>query len=154
MKRPVKQGEPGSALYDFSQIHDSDPMAHVFDDTEIVGDKKVGIPMTSLKFFNEVEDLSLDGNIQGGSRFIKNDKLGPRDESPCDPDALSLPSAEFMGIPIHVILVEAHFAKDILDPGNHLISPGQPVHFQGISDRLFDEHSRIEGRLGVLKDDL
>jgi hypothetical protein len=126
----------------------------MFDDTEIVGDKEVGIPMTSLKFLNEVEDLSLDGNIQSRGGLVKNNKFGPRDESPRNADALPLPTAEFMGIAIHVVLIETHFTKNVLDPGHHHISSRQSVHFQRISHRLLDEHPRIKRRLGILKDDL
>lgn len=126
----------------------------MFDDTEVMGNEKVGISVPSLKFCDEVEDLGLNGNIQSGGGLIEDDKFRSGDQGSCDPDPLPLSPAKFMGITVHVIFIKTHLAEDGLHPGNHLGPFGNTVYFKGIADGLFDEHPWVEGRLRILEDNL
>ncbi len=63
-------------LHDFPEIHDGDAVADVFYHGEIVGDEKVGEIELFLQINEEVEDLGLDGNVEGGDWFIADQPLG------------------------------------------------------------------------------
>jgi len=65
VKRSVEQFFSGCILHDVTEIHDGDPVTDVAHDMEVVGDEKVTEPKTALEFLEEVDDLGLDGNVQG-----------------------------------------------------------------------------------------
>src|SRR5512137_2645226 len=81
-----------------AQIHNRHPIADMLDHAQIMGDKEVGQLVFLLEVLKQIDHLGLDRNIQGGYRFVADDKFGIEDERPRDPDPLSLASAEFMRI--------------------------------------------------------
>ena len=54
-----------SDFHDIAQIHDGDAVAKVLDHTEVVGDEDIGQVVFGLEVLHQVENLGLDGNIQG-----------------------------------------------------------------------------------------
>ena len=59
-----------SRFHHASQIHHTDAVAHVSDHTQIVGNKQIGQVEFTLQFFEQVKNLSLNGNIQRRGRFV------------------------------------------------------------------------------------
>ncbi len=97
MGRPAADRLAGAGLDNPAAIHDGDPVAHVTDDPEVMGDEQVGQGELLLERLQEIEDLRLDRDVEGGHGLIGDDQPGPEDEGAGDPDPLSLAAAEFMG---------------------------------------------------------
>ena len=67
------------------------------DDFEVVGDEEVGEAEVGLEVGEEVEDLGLDGDVEGGDGFVADDELGAQGQGAGDADALALAAGEFGG---------------------------------------------------------
>ena len=48
-----------------TEIHDGNPVTNVAHYMEVMGNEKISEAKTALKFLEEVNDLGLDGNVQG-----------------------------------------------------------------------------------------
>ena len=55
------------------------------------------------ELLEEVDDLSLDGHIEGGHRLIADDEFGAQSQGPSNCDALALSAAEFSRIAVRSI---------------------------------------------------
>ncbi len=100
MKGIAIQIAPGGNFHDITQVHDGDPIADMPDHGQVVRDKKVRQIQLVLEFFQEIDDLSLNGYVQRGNRFVTDDKAGLDRERTGHTDSLTLPAAELMWIPI------------------------------------------------------
>lgn len=54
------------------EVHDGHALAQVFNHREVVGDKEVGQTELLLDVIEEVDNLGLNREIEGGDRFIGN----------------------------------------------------------------------------------
>jgi hypothetical protein len=61
---------------DAAEVHDGDVGGDVADDFEVVGDEEVGQAEVGLEVGEEVEDLGLDGDVEGGDGFVADDEFG------------------------------------------------------------------------------
>jgi hypothetical protein len=154
MEGTFKERRLGSGFNDLSEIHDRNAMTHMLDDAEVMGDEEIRVTVASLKFLDEVEDLCLDRDIESRRRLIKDNELRARDQCPRNSNALPLATTEFMRVTIHMVFIESHFSEACSDPCNDLFPFGKTVDLEGIPYGLLDQHPRIKGRLGILKDDL
>ena len=57
---------------------------------KIVGDEEVAHTQVSLQLLQEVQDLGLDGEIQGAGRLVADKKLRADDQGPGNGDTLPL----------------------------------------------------------------
>src|SRR5207253_10023370 len=64
-----------SLFDDAAQIHDGHPIAHMFDNGEIMRDKNIGEVEARLEIDQQVEDLRLDRYIERRNRLIENEQL-------------------------------------------------------------------------------
>jgi hypothetical protein len=87
-----------SHLDDLAQVHHRHPVAHMMDHTEVMGDKQIRQAELSLQIFEQIQYLSLDGDIEGRYRFVRHNQLGLQGNGAGDADPLSLPATELMGI--------------------------------------------------------
>src|SRR5699024_1512274 len=63
-------------FHNVPQVHDGDAVAEVLDHAEVVGDEDIGQAVFRLQVLHQVEDLGLDGNVQGGHRLVADDEGG------------------------------------------------------------------------------
>ena len=82
-------------------------MAEVFDYSQIMRYKQEGDPALLLQILQEVDDLGLNGNVQGADRLITDKQFRLNSQSPRDSNALALAAAEFVRIAPRVGRVEA-----------------------------------------------
>ncbi len=73
-----------------TEVHDCNAVGDVFDDAEVVGDEQVGEVEGFLEVFEEVDDLSLYGYVEGGDGFVGDDEFGVEREGAGNADALAL----------------------------------------------------------------
>ena len=102
-------------LHDAAEVHDRDAVRNVVDHQQVVGDEQVGDSELLLEFFEHVDDLCLDGNVQGGYRLIADDEGRVDRQSAGNADPLSLSAGELVGIPGGVLRVQADQFREVQD---------------------------------------
>ena len=132
-------------LYHFTKIHNGDSVGNVTDHQKIMGDEQVGQAHLVLEFIKHIDDLGLDGHVQGGHRLVANHKLGVHCHSPGNADALPLAAGELMGIPVGVLRVQAHLGHQLQHPLLPLLLGGvHLVYVQRLGDDVGDGHTGIQ----------
>ena len=101
-----------------------------------------------------VEDLGLDGDVQGGDRLVGDDQVGLAGEGAGDADALALAAAELMGEAAGLGGVEADEFEKLVEAAANLGCAAHPPDAQGKADDLLDGLVGVEGGEGVLEDHL
>ena len=141
-------------LHHPAQVHDHDPVGNVAHHTQGVGDKQICQVIFLLHLLQQIDDLGLNGHIQGGNRFVADHHLGLEDERPGNANPLPLAAGEGVGIPAQERLVETYLFGDpvhgFLDlPRGHFC-----VVAQRFTDDVKHRHPGIQAGIGVLKDHL
>ena len=85
-------------FHDSAGVHDDDVIHHFRDDAEVVRDKHDTAAYLFLYVAQKVKYLRLNGNVQSGSRFVRDDKLGVAAKSHCYHDALAHTARKLMRI--------------------------------------------------------
>ena len=93
----------GRVFDDVAGVHDGDVVGHFGDDAEVVGDEYDGHASILLEFPEQVEDLGLDGDVEGGGGFVGDEKLGIAGEGHCDHDALPHAAGELVGVVVDAV---------------------------------------------------
>ncbi len=75
MERMGKELIRGSQFNPVSEIPNGNLVAEVFDDGEVVGNKKNGKVSLFLQFVKKVDHLGTDRDVKGRDRFIADKKL-------------------------------------------------------------------------------
>ena len=139
-------------LYHFTKIHNGDSVGNVTDHQKIMGDEQVGQAHLILEFIKHIDDLGLDGYVQGGHRLVANHKLGVHGHSPGNADTLPLAAGELVGITVGVLRVQAHLGHQLQHPLLPLLLGGvHLVHVQRLGDDVGDSHAGIQRGIGVLE---
>src|SRR5438445_8306075 len=71
------------------EIHDTDAVRHLIDDREIMRDEQIGQTELALQILHQVEDLRLDRDVEGRSRFVADEEFRVRGKGARDRDALA-----------------------------------------------------------------
>jgi len=77
-------------LDDLAEVHDGDTVAHPLDHRKVVGDEEVREEELLLKILEQVEDLGLDRDVEGGDGLVADDELGLDRQRTGDGEALTL----------------------------------------------------------------
>jgi hypothetical protein len=86
-----------SFFNDTSCIHHRNPIGHLGNHAEIMGDEQNSHGEFALKAADQVENLCLHRDIKGCGWFVSNQQLRPAGQRHCDHDALTHASREFVG---------------------------------------------------------
>jgi hypothetical protein len=62
-------------LDDLAEIHHRDLVAEALDHAEIMRDEDVGQETLALEALEQIENLHLDGDIEGGHRLVTDDQI-------------------------------------------------------------------------------
>jgi len=137
-----------------AKIHHHDAIADVLDDSQIMCDKEIGKPELVLKIHQQVEHLGLDRHVQCRNRLVTDDEPRVQDQRPCNANALSLPTTEFVRIAIHHDRIESdalHYLRDTFSTfgiGTNVLQQ------QRFCNDVSHGHPWIQGRERVLEHDL
>ena len=142
-----------ASLYNPPKIHDKHAISDAFDSCEIVRNVQKAQTPARLEFAKEIENLSLDRNIQGCCRFVKNEKSRFQGESTCHSDSLSLTTGKLVRKSAHVFRAKTNGTKVSCNPLLSFPSRNIECGSDRFSNHVANSHTRIEGRIGVLKDD-
>ena len=94
-------------LDDLAEVHDGDAVAHPLDHRKVVGDEQVREEELLLKILEQVEDLGLDRDVEGGDGLVADDEPRVERQRPGDADALPLPARELVRVAVDEVGVEA-----------------------------------------------
>ena len=86
----------------------------MFDDTQIMGNKKICQSIPVLKVHQQIQDLGLNGDVQSGHRLIADDQLGIKGQCSGNTDSLALPPAELMRIAVGVLRGHADLVEQFV----------------------------------------
>ena len=103
----------------------------------------------------EGDDLRLYGNVERRDGLVGNDQFGVDGYAAGDGDALALPAGDLGGELVAVAGVQPDKRKQLVHFGPHpALIWIQAIDDQGFRNDVGDLHARVQGRRGVLKDDL
>ncbi|HEX9046447.1 MAG TPA: hypothetical protein VF988_05415, partial [Verrucomicrobiae bacterium] len=71
MQRPAQQSGRGRLFHDLPGVHDRHAVRQVTDNAQIVCDQQNRHAEPLLEVAQQVQDLRLDGHVQGGGGFIR-----------------------------------------------------------------------------------
>ena len=146
---------PGGAGFDNpAQVHHGHPVAHFGHGAQVVGDEEDGHAQLLLEGLHQLQDLGLNGHVQGGGGFVGNQEAGLAHQGHGDQRALEHAAGKFMGILVVALLrigdahqlhhAEADFLGFFLVPGD--VKPRRLV------DLVADGVHGAEGHHGLLED--
>ena len=70
MRGRVVKLRDGAGLDDLAAMHDGDALADVAHDGEVVGDEQQREAELALELAQQIEDLGLDRDVEGGYRLV------------------------------------------------------------------------------------
>ena len=91
---------PAGYLDDLAQVHDRDPVGDVPHDGQVVGDEEVGEVEALLEGAEQVDDLSLNRNVEGGDGLVADDEGRVYGKGSGNADPLALAAAELVGVAV------------------------------------------------------
>ena len=142
-------------LHDVAQVHHGDVVREVVDHGQVVGDEDVGQTHLLLKLFQQVQDLRLDGDVQGGDWLVTDDKLGLHGQSPGDADALAAASVQLMGVGVEQPGGQPHGLHQLRHPGVDFgLLDEDMIGLDGLADDLAHRLPGVQRGVGVLKNEL
>ena len=93
-----------AGLDDPAGVHDVDPVAHPGGDPEVVGDHQDGGPELGRQPLDELEDLGLDRDVEGGRRLVGEDQLRVARQRDGDHHALAHAARELERVVVEPVL--------------------------------------------------
>ena len=141
-------------LHQLAQIHDAHPVGDVLDHGQVVGDEEIGQAQLILELDQQIDDLCLDGHVQGGDGLVADDELGIDGQRAGDADALTLAAGKFVGEAVGVLPVQAHQLQAVIDHFLPLRALIQVVDVHALADDIAHGHAGVQGGVGVLEDHL
>ena len=143
-----------ACLDQVAAVHDAYVVGDLGDDAEVVRDEEDGGALLAPEGVELVEDLGLDGDVEGGGGFVGDDEVGPEDGGDGDHDALAHAARELEGVGLGDALWvgQADLGEDVdgRDLG-FLLSPGE-VGGQDLRHLVADGDHGIQAGDGVLED--
>ena len=133
-----------SELDQLSEVHDADPVAHVLDDAEVVGDEQVAQPELLLQVGEQVQHLGLDRHVERRDGLVGDHQLRLQGQRPGDADALALAARELVGVAAQVLAAQAHELGQVGGLVHPLAAAGAALDLQAFGDQLADLHARVQ----------
>src|SRR5262249_61906921 len=94
------------------------------------------------------------GDVERRHRLVQHDQLRVQRERARDPDPLPLTARELVREAVAVLRAQTDRAQELLDAAAALGALVEPVDAKRLGDDLPDRHPWVQGRVGILEDDL
>ena len=117
-------------------------------------DKNIAQLTLLLKIQQKIQNLCLDGHVQGGDRFVTDNKLGIQRQRPGNPDSLPAAAVQLMGIGVGKPLGQAYCVHELHCLVQHIGFGHAAFDDHRLHNRLTDAHTGIQRGKRVLKDNL
>ena len=145
-------------LHQHAPLHHRRAGAELPHHVQVVGDEQHGDAGLPVQLFQKLQNLGLDGHVQGGGGLIQQQQLGPCHDGRGDHGPLQHPAGELVGIlPIHARrvrqfhccqgrqgLVPPRLPGEVCVDTQHLLHLGADTH-QGVHAalRLLEHHADL-----------
>ena len=86
-----------------AQVHDHHLIGHPADDGQVVADVHDRHAEFLLQILEQFDDLRLNGHIERGSRFVRDQQLGITGQRHCNHGPLTHPAAKLVGIGVDTL---------------------------------------------------
>src|SRR4051794_17658871 len=117
-------------FHHLAPVHDDDFLGDVGDHTQIMGDHQHRHAQLDLKVADELEDLRLDGDVEGGGRLVRDQQGRVADQRHGDHGTLAQPAGKLERVGV--------------DGAFGVRETNQPEHFHGQFARLGLVHVAVE----------
>ena len=137
-----------------AEVHHGHPVGDVLHKAQVVRDEDVGQLEFRLQFFQQVDHLGLDRDVQGRDRLVGQQQPGVQRQGPGDDDALALAAGELVGIAPGVL---GQKPDDLEQPGHPLlpfVGCADAVDVERLADEVSDPAPGVQGGVRILVDDL
>ena len=93
-----KQSLGGNPLHNLAAVHNHHIIRHLVDHAQVMGDEHDGRTVFLLQGVHQVQNLGLNGHVQGGGGLIGNQQLGLAGQGHGDHDTLAHTAGQLVGI--------------------------------------------------------
>ncbi|GBR08856.1 hypothetical protein AA0228_0478 [Gluconobacter frateurii NRIC 0228] len=100
MRWTIQNLQSVAFLHDAAQIHDRNPVRHLSDDGQIMGNKDARYAERCTQIPEQIHDLRLNRHIKRGDRLVRNEKVWAQDKRAGNVQTLTLATGKFMRISI------------------------------------------------------
>ena len=154
MARVGKKGGDGGAFDDATGIHNVHMVAGLGDDSEVVGDEDDGGAQILLAFADEIEDLLLNGDVEGGGGLVGDEEFGLGDESHGNHDPLAHAAGEFMGVAVDAGfgIGDADFGEGFDGASARFVALDVEMESERLGELVHNLEVGIERGHGILED--
>ncbi len=149
-----EEGAHARPFGDLARVHHGDLVDPLGDHAEVVRDQDHRHAEPLPQLVDELQDLVLGGDVQGGGRLVRDEQLGLADQGHGDGDALPHAAAELVRVVLHPLagLRHAHQPQGLLGLLPRLGLGGAGVQQQRLGDLRADRHGGVERGERVLED--
>jgi hypothetical protein len=151
VSRSCQNCRSGSGLNNLSGIHYRNPLTDFSYNTQIMADKNNTQPGRLAKFGQQVKNLCLSGDVEGGGRFVSYEDLGTARQ--CQGD--NHPLAQTAGKLVRICIQYAGTVRDAglsqKRMGQGLQIPFSLVSTQALQKMTTYAHQGIESAHGILE---
>ena len=110
----------------------------------LCSDEQVREAELILEIGQQVEDLRLDGDVQGAGGLVADDEPGVQSQGTGDADPLPLAAGELVGVSVRGLPSQSAPLQQVLDPRPQLVAGGEAVHFDRLAHDPPHPHPRVE----------
>jgi hypothetical protein len=150
-----KEFAHGSPFYDTAGVHHDDRITALGNDAEVVGDEDGRSIHFLTEFLEEVQDLSLDRDIESGGGFVSNDEIRVTGEGNGNDDTLAHTAGELVRELIDTRFRgrDADLFKEFDGSDASFREAEATVKHERLADLFADGMDRVEGGHGLLEND-
>ena len=141
-------------LHNPPRVHDGDLVTDPGNDAHVVGDEDDRSAGALLKILDQVENLSLDGHVQGRCRFVRDEELRLTEKRHRDHDPLLHPSGQLVRIRGEALfrIRDPHRSEHLCGALARLCSFQSETELQHLSHLSLDREHRVQRGHGILED--
>jgi hypothetical protein len=151
----VDEQRPGvGGLSDLPGVHHRDPVGASGDHPQIVGDQDHRHAQALPQVVDQLQDLLLDGHVQGGGRLVGDEQLRLAGQRHRDHHPLAHPTGELVRVLADALLGlrHPHQVEHFRGPLQGLVVAGAPVQLDRLGDLLAHRHRGIQRGQRILED--
>ena len=135
-------------------VHNHDLIGHIGDDAQVMGNHDDGVAVLLLHFLHKLNNLSLNGNVQGSRGLVGNQNIGIAGKGHGNHDALTHTARELMWILIDALLGlgNANKVQKLGGALERLLLGVTTVQTKTLAHLLADLIDRVQGGHRILED--
>jgi hypothetical protein len=139
-------------LHDLAPVHHRDAVGHAGDHGEVVGDEEQRHVLLRHEVLQEIEDLRLRGDVEGGRGLVRDQEARVQRDGGGDADALTLAAGELVRVGVEADMFEAHPVEAVAGDGEGSAAVSLPVDRKRLCHLVPDGLDGVQGRHRLLKD--